>query len=127
MISTFFLIGEYLTIKEIDNCIQVSKGLCQEIVNAKNIKNKRYKHVINNQRVLINAYLLKLKRSYHDDIEYIDDILVNFKKTGYKKTQRKCYINLLKIKDFHDDSIYNFIKNEILLTKIEGNIPCLNY
>ena len=132
MIPCLFLIGEYLTIKEIDNCIQVSKGFCQEFVNSINIKKKRNKSVINNQRVLINTCLLQLKNSLHpifdDDFKNrIDEILIEFRKEGYQKyDRRQNYIELFEIKN-HDDLKNYFIRYEILLEKINANIPCLIY
>jgi hypothetical protein len=130
MDTYFFLIGQYLTVKEIDNCILLNKGFCQEIVNSVIIKNKRSQYIINSQRILINACLLGIKNSSESrlrDVEFQQKILEslkNFKQEGYHQEYRTEYIDIFQIKN-EEKYLYEFQKNEKKLENILQYIPCL--
>ncbi len=128
--TNFFLISQFLTVKEIDNCILLNKGCCQEIVSSVIIKKRRIQYIIDSQRVLINSCLLGIKKSSEFRFsnvafqQHILECLKIFKKEGYHQEYRTDYITIFQIKN-DDKSLYTFDKNEKILEIIQQNIPCL--
>jgi hypothetical protein len=125
-----FLIEGFLTIKELDNCILLNKDTCREIVNSNVIIKRRHLHMINSQQVIINAYLLNLKKSAElendgQSVILVNNVMKEIKKRGYQNWNSQFYIDIF-VKNSRD-SLYKFIRNEFIITKIKNKIACLNY